>query len=230
MNALENTYIKLNNIYYSIICSEIIHNIYWTLIIFTNNIKLGMFLSDRGILLFQEYIYIYNNNNKISSHIKLEDVKQFIYKKTIGPLKINNKKIYSQNMKKIYSISNYIKELYHCIFKIYKTNIDDDKYQKDIKYVFNILEPILFDIDLDTIYLLYSHLPFSYIHKNNLIFYINVVYISLKENKIINQKHLQWIDDKFTNESGFLEHNNYLNDYLDKNTMDNNIQMNKSME
>lgn len=196
INSLENTYIKLNNTSYSMICCEIINNIYWTLLTFTNNIKLGMFLCDRGIILFQEYIYIYNNN-KLYSNIRLEDVKQFIYKKTIGPLSINTKKIYHPNTNKMYMIANYIKELYQHIFKICRTTVSEKQYQQYISYLCAILEPELYKMEPNTIIHLYNYLPFSRISNTNVSLYINLTYVILKNIEHIDDNLITWIDELF---------------------------------
>ena len=195
-NSLENTYVKLNSIYYAISCSDIVSNIYWTLLIFTNNIKLSMFLCDRAIILFQEYISIYNNN-KLHSSIRIEDVKQFIYKKTIGPLSVNIKKIYHPAIQNIYCISDYIKELYQYIFKTCKMIISNDIYKQYINYIYIILEPELYKLTHSNILQIYKHLPIVRITSSNIILYINVVYVFIKNKNSINDHFLEWIDQLF---------------------------------
>ncbi len=88
---------KLENTEYSLICCDIVFNIFWTLLNYTRNIKLTMFLCDRSIDLFNEYmemIIAALNNNILSENkikIKTTDIKLFIYNKTIGALVFNKK-------------------------------------------------------------------------------------------------------------------------------------------
>ena len=83
---------KLSNSEYSTICYDIVFNVFWTLFNYTKNIKLTMFLCDRSIDLFNEYmemILAALNSNLLSQNkikIKPTDIKLFIYNKTIGPI------------------------------------------------------------------------------------------------------------------------------------------------
>ena len=83
---------KLSNNEYSTICYDIVFNVFWTLFNYTKNIKLTMFLCDRSIELFNEYmemILAALNSNLLSQNkikIKPTDIKLFIYNKTIGPI------------------------------------------------------------------------------------------------------------------------------------------------
>ncbi len=83
---------KLSNNEYSPICYDIVFNVFWTLFNYTKNIKLTMFLCDRSIDLFNEYmemILAALNSNLLSQNkikIKPTDIKLFIYNKTIGPI------------------------------------------------------------------------------------------------------------------------------------------------
>lgn len=77
----------------------LIYHVYW--IIYTNsyNIKLTMFLTERCVLLFTEFIIMSRNpilNNDLNFIPDINDAMHFSLKKTIGTLKINyckNKKI-----------------------------------------------------------------------------------------------------------------------------------------
>jgi len=89
-NALQSTYSHQNTISDSIICKDIVANIFWLIFNYSKNIKLTMFMSERVILLYNEYLNIsitYGNEN-----VNIVDVKTFIINKTIGPLKIQNTK------------------------------------------------------------------------------------------------------------------------------------------
>lgn len=72
----------------AISCQSITYIVYWTVLTYSNNTKLAMFMVERAILLFNEYINISSVYNIDSFSIL--DVKQFIIKKTIAPIKIIN--------------------------------------------------------------------------------------------------------------------------------------------
>ena len=52
------SYNRIDNIENSLICSNLISNIFWILLGYSYNIKLTMFLCDRAIILFNEYMEI----------------------------------------------------------------------------------------------------------------------------------------------------------------------------
>jgi len=76
------------NIDYAIECSNILYSVYWILFNHTTNIALTIQLSERVILIFNEYIKIYNtySNNFENDVIKMAELKQFIYNSTIGTI------------------------------------------------------------------------------------------------------------------------------------------------
>ena len=82
-SSLTKLYSKFKNIDYSIACSESVHSIFWIILNYSNNLKLTMFLCDRAIVLFMEYIELSVN---INENLNLLEIKLFIYKKSIGPL------------------------------------------------------------------------------------------------------------------------------------------------
>ena len=55
-NSLTKSYNKLENINLSISCSEMIYSIFWIIFSYTHNLKLTMFLCERAVILFIEYI------------------------------------------------------------------------------------------------------------------------------------------------------------------------------
>ena len=74
-------------------CTNLIFHIFWNLISYTNNIKLTIFLSDRALLLFTEFITMSRNpilNKDLNILPNINDAISFSYKKTIGPLKLKN--------------------------------------------------------------------------------------------------------------------------------------------
>jgi hypothetical protein len=91
---------KFNNIDNKNICIEnginMIYYIFFILIFYTNNIKLTIFLLERSILFYTEFI-IMSQDKKLIDQIcfipNINDALFFTYKKTLGPLKICNMKV-----------------------------------------------------------------------------------------------------------------------------------------
>ena len=77
-------------------CSDLVFHVYWSLLSYTNNIRLTIFLSERAVLLFTEFITMSRNpmlNKELKFTPNINDALIFAYKKTIGPLRINKNKI-----------------------------------------------------------------------------------------------------------------------------------------
>lgn len=77
-------------------CSNIVYHVYWSLLSYTNNIKLTIFLSERAVLLYTEFITMSQNpllNSELKFVPNINDAIIFSYKKTIGPLIIDKNKI-----------------------------------------------------------------------------------------------------------------------------------------
>lgn len=126
-NSLIKTYTKLHNIDYSISCSNMIVYIFWIIISYTNNLKLTMFLCERAIILFNEYITL-SNSMTSNDPINIIDVKIFIYKKTIGPIIMNNHyNIYYDKIKKLINIS--LELLNHSFIQLIENNINIESIQ-----------------------------------------------------------------------------------------------------
>lgn len=85
-NTLYSSYVKLSNVQLSLSCSEMIFSIFWIIFKYTLNLKLSMFLCERGVILFVEYINLSSDLEDGVDKINMMDVKLFIYKKTLGPL------------------------------------------------------------------------------------------------------------------------------------------------
>ena len=141
-DSLKKTYFKLLNLDYTLICSNIVSNIFWIVIYNNYNIKLALFLCDRSIELFNEYIDI-AKNKFLNNDLNIQDIKLFIYKRTIGPIiptiNIKNNKIIN-NLNKIHKSSQLILKLFQNFFiNIIKENI---KYHFDniISILSNIIE------------------------------------------------------------------------------------------
>ena len=114
---------------------------------YTFNIKLTMFLCDRAIILFNEYVemvstalsYKFIKEKKIKLNIL--DIKIFIYNKTLGPILLETKKISKRKVNIINElllvkrISISIKQLLFSIFnKINSTNFKEELEEDKFKY------------------------------------------------------------------------------------------------
>ena len=88
INCLDTCFKETGNIDYAIECSNILYNVFWILLNHSANIALTIQLSERVILIFNEYIKIYNtySNNFDNDIIKIAELKQFIYNSTIGTI------------------------------------------------------------------------------------------------------------------------------------------------
>ncbi len=81
---------------------DVIYHVFWILINYTNNISTSIYLSERSILLYSEFLIVSNNpdiNKELYYTPNIADAINFAYKKTIGPLKLINinKNIYTNN-------------------------------------------------------------------------------------------------------------------------------------
>lgn len=153
------TYLKLENIKYAKICADIIENIFWLVFQLTFNIKLTMFLSERAVLLFTEYIYIAKDD------IQIEEAKLFVYEKTIGPIQIMDFKIKKDNsslVTKIKTISNHCENINRFYFYILSQTLKNESeynlisgYFENMLNIFNlfpnvkIFYKVLFDIIIE---------------------------------------------------------------------------------
>jgi hypothetical protein len=167
-NSLIELDIKLEkdeNKYNSIVAGlNMIFNIFFIIIFYSNNIKLTIFLVERSILLYTEFI-IMSQDKKIIDDIcftpNITDAISFSYKKTIGPLNINKLNV-KYNYAYIKDISLIIKNvLIH--YYTHKNNI------KDIDSYLNTLEIDLYNL-------------FNKLDKNNHTFLIKYINNILQDN------------------------------------------------
>lgn len=162
---------KLSNNEYSTICYDIVFNVFWTLFNYTKNIKLTMFLCDRSIDLFNEYmemILAALNSNLLSQNkikIKPTDIKLFIYNKTIGPITFQKmerlKNITKRRLKQCKAACMIIQIIIKDTFSVYyKNKLTDTKYTfnyetRKLTDVEEILDNIIENIS-NTIYVLHT--------------------------------------------------------------------------
>ena len=143
-NSILKCYEKVSIDKYCIICMETINHLFWVLFMYSKNLKLTMFLCDRAILLFNEYIIMTKSNiqsftDKENEH--LTDVKSFVYKKTIGPLTLNSLYFKDKDIKHIIDICNILKISY-TNFTIYFLQNNKDTSLDTVPVLTNILNEI----------------------------------------------------------------------------------------
>ena len=144
-NALLKTYQQQSNYYDSISCVDLIYNIFWIIFNYSQNPKLTMFMCDRAVLLFNEYINISKTYGSMNTN--MIDVKQFIINKTIGPLKLNkeNKNFHNHIAVQKLSLINR-----NFVYKIFNNIINDTEFYYDndtfFTSIFSILSNVLYKI------------------------------------------------------------------------------------
>jgi len=102
--------------------TKMFSHVFFILLSYTNNLKLTIFLSERAVLLFTEFI-IMSNDNKFTKDLcyfpNINDAVMFAYKKTIGSLVLKNN--IKPNIKYIRTASSIIKLIY---LEYFKFNLD----------------------------------------------------------------------------------------------------------
>uniref|UniRef100_A0A6C0IY28 Uncharacterized protein n=1 Tax=viral metagenome TaxID=1070528 RepID=A0A6C0IY28_9ZZZZ len=110
-NSLKKIYNKFKNIDYCFKSIETIHNIFWIVLNYSNNLKLSMFLSERAVVLLIEYIML---SNDIKDNLCFLDIKKFLYRKTLGDIIYNDNNFYLNiyKLSTLYKkfITNYLKQ------------------------------------------------------------------------------------------------------------------------
>ena len=150
---LNNKFKKIENKTNSIISGiNMIYNIFFILIFYSNNIKLTIFLVERAVMLYSEFI-IMSKDKKIIDDIcfipNINDAVSFSYKKTIGPLNVNKLNI-KQDQECIKDMALVLKQIIIYYYIEYKdtfetkleelsiTNLEQKIYELFIKYDINI--------------------------------------------------------------------------------------------
>jgi hypothetical protein len=131
-------------------------HIFWIIYAYTNNWKLAMFMSERSQLLFNEYITMWKQfmENNDQTTLNINDVKQFIYKKTIGPIPVSF--IQNNNILSIRHLSSYIKTFVEKIYINDFNNLENlnekdaytkiNNFDKTIEKLYNKINSLLFKI------------------------------------------------------------------------------------
>ncbi len=110
--------------------SNIMFNVFWIILNYTNNLTLTIFLAERSILLFSEFIILSRDPsiNKDLCYIpNLSDAINFAYKKTVGPIEIKSLSIdKNNNIKNTCFLMKEIIQSFYLKYEdisIYKANI-----------------------------------------------------------------------------------------------------------
>ena len=206
--------------------SNMIFHIFYILVLYTNNIKLTIFLLERAILLFTEFL-IMSQDKKIIEEIcfipNITDAISFCYKKTIGPLKISN--FSKPEYYYVKEISNIMVYIYQIVYNNNGMNLDiyseeqnetqNEKHEHPKEEEINNKENISLYLNYiynNIGYILYK--LFNKINKNYHSYIINYLHIILNKNdkneKNVNSKIL---NIKIILELMFL----YINKYKIKN-------------
>ena len=185
---------KLKNLNDKCMTEEIImgtkmfSHVFFVLLSYTNNLKLTIFLAERAILLYTEFI-IMSNDKQVMKDVcyqpSITDPILFAYKKTIGPIPVNIQENTGEfNLLK--SASLLIREIY-------------------IKYYENFYEQEQGHLDnLDTIEETLSH---------RLLEVFSQIYTQENLNNMLSKKIFSFYHD--TSEVNFLEQTEILGDKLD---------------
>jgi len=116
--------------------TNLFHNVFWILISYSKNLKLTIFLSERAILLFTEFIIMSRDpkiNNELYFVPSLIDALSFSYKKTIGPLKLNDISHNEKNMNDIIvykNLASIVKLINQKGFNYIKTDLELDNLEE----------------------------------------------------------------------------------------------------
>ena len=204
-------YKRLNVVYLIHECMTLVSNVFWCIFMYTYNIKLTMFLCERAILLFNEYIDLakFTINETDEFKINSTDVKLFIYKRTIGPIVYKKQSIVF--IKKInvikqasIVIDNILTILITIIIKQFSSenkNVINDNLTKFIVYFHNLIPSIFYKLYKNNLIFNIDFLNYKNIQNSNDILKIinkikldcELLYIYFKLYKNINNMNLKSI-------------------------------------
>ena len=162
-NKFKNIESLKKNVY---IGSNIVFNVFWIILNYTNNITLTIFLSERSILLYSEFIILSRDPtlNKDLCYIpNLSDAIHFAYKKTIGPIDISTLSINKNN--NIKNTCILIKEIIQTIYLKYGDIVKYEHYIEKICENIILLRNVLED---DKVFFFLIKVIINYIHDNDI--------------------------------------------------------------
>ncbi len=113
--------------------TQMFSHVFFVLLGYTNNLKLTIFLAERAILLYTEFI-IMSNDKQVMKDVcyqpSLTDPILFAYKKTIGPIPVNIKEN-SGDFNLLKSSSMLTREIYIKYYEIFNDNLEPDENHLD---------------------------------------------------------------------------------------------------
>ena len=131
-NSIIKTFEKIKKYDMTIHCCEMVNSIFWIIVRYTNNLKLTMFLCERAIILFIEYISL-SNNLSSQQELNILDVKLFIYKKTLGPIKLASNHTLNYEVLSIKNISKFIKDIMYKVFYLNYENSNTEELENELE-------------------------------------------------------------------------------------------------
>ena len=123
-------FLKFFETFLNLICvvngTKMFFYVFYSLLTYSNNLKLTIFLSERALLLYSEFIIMSRDKKIIDDYYykpNLNDAISFAYKQTIGSLSLNELKT---NIKLIpvRECSNILIEIYNKVYFKYSEDID----------------------------------------------------------------------------------------------------------
>ena len=184
-NKFQNIESLKKNVY---IGSNIMFNVFWIILNYTNNLTLTIFLSERSILLYSEFIILSRDPslNKDLCYIpNLSDAIHFAYKKTIGPIGISSLSINKNN-----NIKNTCFLMKEIIQTIYLKYGDITKYKDHIYDICNNIILLQTKLGDDKFFFVLIKLIINYINDNDIIdiktYIQNIIKNKKSKNKILS--------------------------------------------
>ena len=150
---------KLENKSQVVACINMMYHVFWIIINYSKNLSTTIFISERSILLFNEFMLMSNNpliNKDLYFTPNITDAVNFAYKKTIGPISLKNiprNKINNNSLLLLKNIMIYIyqkidlndfNDNFNLYFKCIETTIiKNQKLINNNKYYYLIYEKII---------------------------------------------------------------------------------------
>ncbi len=200
-NSLFSSYNELSNIEFSIISKNLITQLFFIFSSYTNNHKLTMFMSERAILLFNEYIKV--SKSYQLDNLNLIDIKTFIINKTIGPIKF--KLNYNNHYSTYFNLFNLMDHFFEYLFIQLK-----DTFKFNIFFIQSIIGNVVFRLYESNLTFIKNEID-RIINSpiNDLIYNINM--FKLKSELLLKYNNIEIIED-FLNNNDFSDlRSNYFN-------------------
>jgi hypothetical protein len=200
-NSLFSSYNELSNKEFSIISKNLIIQLFFIFSSYTNNHKLTMFMSERAILLFNEYIKV--SKSYQLDNLNLIDIKTFIINKTIGPIKF--KLNYNNHYSTYFNLFNLIDYFFEYLFIQLK-----DTFKFNIFFIQSIIGNVVFRLyESNFNFIKYEIENIMSLPIKDIIYNVNM--FKLKSELVLKYNNIEIIND-FIDKNDFSElKNNYFN-------------------